>query len=152
MKIYLAGAIEKSPDGGRKVRQELKELLSPHFPDATFVDPCDFTINRQFRSMQEIIENVADWKSLIRDIIHNDIDTVLGCNAVITLLDKNIGHGTTIESVVAFYAGIPVIGYLIDDTKEEELYPWLRASCSVITNNIFELIEALNRVKTETFI
>jgi len=129
--IYLAGPIEKTKDGGiwirRSVRQTLEEIDGVHI-----IDPCDFTINQQYKTLREVIKCNRRWKAITRQAINSDIDIVESADLVVAIVNKSVGGGTITEAVVAYRHNVPVIGYY----QSEDVYndragwahPWLLAA------------------------
>jgi nucleoside 2-deoxyribosyltransferase len=126
LKIYLAGAIEKSPDGGRSIRQEIKILLSD-LP-VKLIDPCDFDVNSQYKSLNEAKHHCANWKEMAKVIIRQDLNAIRDCDIVLATLTQHAGFGTFTEIVFAHYCGKRVVVYFADDVlKDEYLHIWVQA-------------------------
>jgi len=148
MKIYLAGAIEKSKDGGVWIRQSVHNALD-NVEGVELLDPCDFEFNKKYKSLSELIEKHRQWRAITRKVMEKDIDTVLGADAIITIVNKLAGGGTITESVMAWDAGIPVIGYFSKDVfnNRKGLHPWLLAALSDECDNPDDLVRIVKRYK-----
>ncbi len=148
--FYLAGAIEKSSDHGKGVRVALIEL----FKDTPYhmINPCDFEYNQSeyptMWSFQRDPKN--DFESCIlysERIADGDVLTVSQCRAVIAILDKNCGPGTSGEVTVARVLGIPVLGIFTKGTDWREVHPWILSR----VKKFFDSPEALKKYICETY-
>jgi len=127
-KFYLAGAIDKSPDHGIGVRQQIIDF----FKDTKYqlINPCDFDYNQsEFPTMwayqkdgSHDLENCHQYASNIAD---GDVIEVAESTAIIVILDKYCGPGTSGEVTVARYLNIPVLGVFTKDTNWREVAPWI---------------------------
>lgn len=130
MKIYLAGAIEKSKDGGRYIRKGIKDILSP-IKGIQLIDPCDFAENKM-KTLGEVVGVRRDWKKVVRHIIEKDLNEVVGSDLIVAIVNKIARGGTITEVVTAYMNNIPIIGYFTKDVFKNRngLHPWLLASLS----------------------
>lgn len=140
--FYLAGAIEKSPDHGIGVRQEIINL----FKDTKYnlINPCDFDYNQsEFPTMwafqkdtKHSIEACVEYAANIAD---GDVIAVAEATAVIAILDKNCGPGTSGEVTVAKYLGVPVLGIFTQGANWRDVHPWILSRVKRIFANPQEL-------------
>lgn len=130
-KIYLAGPIEKTKDGGIYIRKNVRKMLES-ISGVEIIDPCDFKINKRYKTLAEIVANNRNWKSLVRSVIDGDIDTVESVNLIVAVVNRAAGCGTTTEAVCAYRKGIPVVGYFtsadVYKDRAEAIHAWLLAS------------------------
>ena len=131
--IYLAGAIEKSKDGGVYIRKNVRKTLES-IPDVKVIDPCDFKINKRYKTLAEIVAGNRKWRSLVRKVIDGDIETVESVSLIVVVVNRAAGCGTTTEAVTAYRKGTPVVGYFTSEDvykdRAEVIHPWLLASFS----------------------
>jgi len=139
MKIYLCGPIEKESDGGRGIRDRIKKVFS-NYEDIEFIDPCEFEYNEEFKNVKEIKKNnPKTWKSIVNKMIKGDLNGVKNSDVVLTIFNGNASIGTKSEMVFAAYSDTPVVIYLEDSTKEEDLHPWIQTAAWYISNEIEEI-------------
>jgi nucleoside 2-deoxyribosyltransferase len=143
-KIYLAGAIEKTKDGGKWIRKSVRKALE-EIPDIEVIDPCDFELNQQCKTLREVVKTERNWKSKVRQVLNDDIDVVESVNLVVAILNKSVGSGTTSEAVASFRKGTPVLGYYTSEDvyndRADCIYPWLLAALDK------ECVDDLERLK-----
>jgi nucleoside 2-deoxyribosyltransferase len=150
IKVYLAGAIEKSPDGGRSIRENVKAVLSD-LP-VKLIDPCDFDINSQYKSLSEAKRYDDDWEELAKTVLCQDLRAVADCDLLLAILNQHTGFGTSTEIAFAHYCGKPVVAYFADDVlKDEDLHIWVQAVIkpNAIRGNPEQLKEAV-KIYAET--
>jgi len=142
-KVYLAGPIEKEKDGGREIRNIVKNKFINEFE---FIDPCDFSYNKQFKSIQEMQDKYPDqWKSITKTILKDDLSSISKSDLVIAILNKNAGIGTFSEIVFASFNNIPVVAYFCNnDLEYENLHPWIQVSISQYVYDIRYLPSAID--------
>ena len=148
MQIYLAGAIEKSKDGGIWIRQNVRNALDG-INYINLIDPCDFKFNKKYKSLGELVENNRQWKSIARKVIENDINAVVTSDVIIVVVNRLAGGGTITESVFAHRNGVPVIGYFSKDVfnNRKGLHPWLLASLTDECDNVEDLVRIVESYK-----
>ena len=132
--VYLAGAIEYAPDGGKAWRRDLAAFIRTELGLAVF-DPC---VNEVSLLTEDEKEGFRDWKRadrakflpVIRRIIDYDIRQLLECTSlVVCYWDEHVskGAGTAGELTLAYRHGIPV--YLVLGISGEDLSSWA-AGCA----------------------
>lgn len=113
--IYLAGAIEKAPDGGKAWRSALAVFLQEQ--GFRVFNPC---INEEELLSPEEKVNFREWKvscperfmAIVRRIIDHDLDNLLNHTSfVICYWDEHVGGGagTAGELTLAHVHKIPVL-------------------------------------------
>ncbi len=152
MRIYLAGAIEASPDGGRAWREALTPFLKDHFSAEVF-DPV---INETDLLTPAEKENFRQWKHTdinqfnraIHKIIDRDLDQLIHqTDLVICLWDKHVlgGGGTHGELTVSYEHNIPV--YLVLDMPRAEVSSWILGCATEVFHGFSELREFMLKRK-----
>jgi hypothetical protein len=138
--VYLAGAIEGSPDRGEQWRKEISEFLVQELNHAVF-NPCleenqlltteEFLKFRQWKT-----EDIDRFKQTVHKIIRNDLNTLLQkTDYIICRWDKYVlgGGGTQGELTMAFWHQIPV--YLWLDMPLQEVSSWIIGCTTEIFND-----------------
>jgi hypothetical protein len=128
--VYLAGAIENSPDRGMGWRREISEFLIHDLKHAVF-NPCleenQLLTSDEFRQFREWkTTDISKFKQTIHKIIRNDISTLIEkVDYIICLWDEHIlqGGGTQGELTMAFWYQIPV--YLWLGMPMEQVSSWV---------------------------
>lgn len=131
-KVYLAGGIEKAPDGGKKWRQDMSRFLDRELGHQSF-DP---TINELTLLNHEERIHLRNWKcadtprfkETVRRIIRHDLDTLTNqCDYIICLWDEYAtnGGGTYGEMTLAFRENIPV--YMVTPLPLRSISGWIIA-------------------------
>ena len=130
MKVYLAGAIEAAPDGGKAWRKAVTQFLKGELNWEVF-DPSQH--EQDFLTQVEK-DNFRKWKHtdikrfrpVIKKIIDRDLNQLLNnCDAVICLWDDYVipGGGTHGELTLAYEHRLPV--YLILGMPLEKVSSWI---------------------------
>jgi hypothetical protein len=144
--IYLAGAIEKTKDGGLWIRKNVRDTLKM-VEGVKVIDPCDFAINQQYKTLREVVQTNRCWKSIIRSVIDGDIDTVENVNLIVAIINKSAGGGTITECVTAYRNDMPVIGYYqsedVYNDRADCIHPWLLAAVDKECVNDLERLRRL---------
>jgi len=140
--MYLAGAIEKSPDGGVGIRQKIQKEMSDL--DIQLVNPCDFEYNQdEFPTMwshQRNLEN--DFEECMchsRNIVEGDLDHVRLSDFILVILDENCGCGTASEVTIAQSEHIPVLGIFVNPEKWRTVHPWILSCVKRVFSNTEDL-------------
>lgn len=143
--VYLAGAIEKAPDGGKKWRKKiskfLKEELGHHAWDPT-VEEYHFLTNEEkkyFRIWKT--ENRERFLQVVRKIIDKDLFHLLNkTDYVIAFWDEHVlgGGGTHGEITLCYHFKIPV--YLVLGMNEKDVSSWI-VGCSTETFKDFKSLK-----------
>ena len=144
MKAYLAGAIEKAPDGGKTWREEigifLKEKLNHNFYNPAISEYSSLTVEEKKNFRKWKTSDTERFKKTVRKIIQFDINVLLNeVDYVICLWDQHttIGGGTHRELTVAFLNNIPV--YLVCGIDLNEISGWIVGCTEKIFFNFDEL-------------
>ncbi len=142
MKIYLAGAIEKSPDHGKSIRKRVARAFRPS--TIKFVNPCDFDYNQdQYPSMWKFQKDknhsFFDCLKYSKIIADGDINTIVNCDAMIAILCENCGPGTGSEMTLCQYLGIPVFAIFKNPTKWRKVHPWIISRANYYSFNFEDL-------------
>ncbi len=130
MLVYLAGAIEHAPDGGRAWREEISRFLAGTLGHRVF-NPCveenhllsaeEF---RQFRRWKET--DLPQFRRTMRKLIDTDLDILLHkTDYVVCLWDEHVlnGGGTHGELTVAYHRNIPV--YMVSRIPRDNISSWI---------------------------
>jgi len=150
--VYLAGAIEYAPDGGKAWRQEIMKFLRDELGHSSF-DP---TSEEWDLLTDDEKENFRDWKSndlprfrsVIERIIHHDLDNLMNkTEYVVCLWDEPVtrGGGTHGEMTTAFMNKIPV--YMVLGMEQRDISSWI-IGC---TTEIFPDFESLKEFLKKKF-
>lgn len=141
MHVYLAGAIEYSPDCGRQWRRQANDLLARH--GHTVYDPAldetkDLTAEERtaFRDWKQ--SDLPRFQQTIRKIIRYDLRKIEEeCDAVLCYWDEHCGKGagTQGELTWAFRLGKPV--YLVSGMQVSAISGWI-LGCAT---RVFESLE-----------
>lgn len=129
MRVYLCGAIEYSPDNGRRWRSELTPVLRGIGHE--WYDPAQ---DERKNLDEEEIAHFREWKTTdfprfqqaIRKIIHYDLDWIeKQTDYIICYWDEHAakGAGTQAELTIALRRDIPV--YLVLGMPREKVSGWL---------------------------
>jgi len=151
-RVYLAGAIEKAPDGGVAWRRDLTDFLTADLGHVV-LDP---TLHERPVLTEEERQHFRTWKTdtgrwshfqdAVRRIIHRDAGLILtSTDYVIAYWDDGVlgGGGTHGELTLAFLHGIPV--FLVLGMPRESVSSWI-LGCS---EEVFDTFQALKgRLKT----
>jgi hypothetical protein len=150
--VYLAGAIENAPEGGRPWRQQIGAFLTNELGLGVF-DP---TREENQLLTPEEFRNFRRWKAAdlprfrkaIHKIITNDLGTLTRrIDFIICYWDEFVqfGGGTQGELTMAYWHGIPV--YLVTEIPIENISSWI-VGCST---EIFQDFNALQEFLKERF-
>jgi hypothetical protein len=143
MLVYLSGAIEYSPDKGKKWRAELRPFLESL--GHTVYDPSE---DERKTLDDEELAHFRGWKntdlprfqSAVRKIIDYDIDWIeQKTDYIICYWDEYVlkGAGTQGELAIAFRRKIPV--YLVTAMPIPNVSGWVLGCCE----QVFEEFESL---------
>lgn len=150
MRIYLAGPIEQTHDGGISVREELRAALMT-IEGVELIDPVDF--NQNFKTLRDLVQTDKEWKEKIRYIIDKDLETIEQVDLVVAYISKPASFGTSTEVVLAYHYKTPTICYLPhygEDELTTALHPWLLSSIDTICANSAELTRAVEEYRKST--
>ncbi|MFQ6673493.1 MAG: hypothetical protein ACE5GH_01755 [Fidelibacterota bacterium] len=146
MKAYLSGAIEHSPDGGKKWRNEMATWLKSHMNHDVFNPVAEqlSTLTREeaahFRHWRE--SDYPRFKSAVRKLIERDLRAIVEeVDYVICFWDEGAlrGGGTHGEVTVACHSGVPV--YMVLGVPRGSVSSWI-LGC---TSGEFEDFEGLKK-------
>lgn len=128
--VYLAGAIEYAPDGGKEWRRELGRFLTEELGHSLF-DPTseewdllDAEEKLHFRAWKS--GNLERFRPVIRRIIEHDLNNLLHhTNYVICYWDDYVrqGGGTHGEMTLAYMNNIPV--YMVHGMPLAQMSSWI---------------------------
>ena len=142
MNLYLAGAIERSPDGGVGIREAVIEAFKDT-DEVCLINPCDFQYNKGTKSMWDYQHDKShtfyECFSHAEKIGRGDVEAVLECDAILVLLDDKCGAGTASECTLARYEGKPVLGLFLDPNRWRDVHPWIIGKVSAFFNSVEEL-------------
>ena len=142
--VYLAGAIEHAPDGGRRWREEMSRFLmkelhhrvfNPCLEESHILTPEEFN---DFRSWKT--SDISRFRQVMHKIIQTDITMLINeVDYIICLWDQYVsaGGGTQGELTMAFWHRIPV--YLVSNIPVQDMSSWILGCTTEIFNNLKEL-------------
>ncbi|MCX7625222.1 MAG: nucleoside 2-deoxyribosyltransferase [Candidatus Sumerlaeaceae bacterium] len=150
--VYLAGAVEHAPDGGRGWRQTISTWLKEELKLDVF-DPCVQEL--ALLSPQEKV-HLRGWKAtdpnrfrtIIRRFVDNDLRQLLKATCfVVCLWDEYAarGAGTAGELTVAYWSKIPV--YLVSSLSPTDIPGWILACAT----EVFTDFEQMKRRLVELY-
>lgn len=152
MQVYLAGAIEAAPDGGRQWRDELRPFLENELGH-TVHDPTDLEFNvvppaeySEFREWRE--SDFPRFQQAMHRIIKQDLRCILfETDYIICNWDKYVekGGGTQGELTLAFVHNIPV--YMITKIPLSQISSWILGCVTQIFDSFDTLKEHLKQVE-----
>jgi hypothetical protein len=129
MMVYLAGAIEYAPDGGRGWRREitpfLRERLGLEVYDPAADERKSLTADEQRNLRRWKTEDLARFQATVRKIIDFDLGIVSRADLLVCYWDEHCmkGAGTSAELTLAHRRRIPV--YLVTRMPVEEISGWI---------------------------
>ncbi|HVP64914.1 MAG TPA: nucleoside 2-deoxyribosyltransferase [candidate division Zixibacteria bacterium] len=152
MLFYLCGAIEYSPDHGKRWRSNVTSLLNELGHDV--YDPAR---DEQKDLTDEEVRNFRSWKTTdlprfqqtVRKIIQYDLDWVEDkCDAIVALWDEYaaMGAGSQGELTVAYRRGIPV--YLVTAIPHERVSGWILGCAHKVFSSFEELRAYLSQARS----
>jgi hypothetical protein len=130
IKLYAAGAIERSPDKGVGSRRAIAKALKGQ--KVRIVNPCDFDFNKddanQHVSMTEFKKTHSFGELWIHShqVVTGDVNAVFECDAIVLWADQYLGVGSTSEATLAQAIAKPV--YVVpapDFDIKKEINAWL---------------------------
>jgi hypothetical protein len=143
---YLAGAMERAPDRGRRWRQEIVPFLGEL--GHTVYNPCAEELGLL---SDEERSSFADWKSMgddrfvpmMRRIVAHDLDALARSDYVICLWDEHAqwSGGTPSEITVAYIWEKPV--YIVRAMPKGQMSSWVQACATRIFDSMAELVAFL---------
>lgn len=145
LRVYLAGAIEKAPDGGVAWRRELTRFLRDelghvvHDPTVHESHALTEEERRNFRSWKADPAAFPQFRSALAKIIHADLFRIVHqSDYVFTYWDEYVtpGGGTHGEVTVARMLGIPV--FMVYTLPRAEMSSWI-LGCAT---EVFETFDA----------
>ena len=148
MLVYLAGAIEYSPDLGRRWRKEITPFLAGQLGHQVY-DPSE---DERKSLTEEEQKHMRSWKrtdfarfqTALRKIITWDLDIVARSDYVVCYLDEHAlkGGGTSAELTFAFQRDIPV--YMVSSLPVAEISGWILGCATRLFAGFDELKEFLS--------
>ncbi|MCF7796952.1 MAG: hypothetical protein K9N11_00790 [Lentisphaeria bacterium] len=130
MNVYLAGAIEAAPDGGREWRENLRPFLENELHHQVH-DPAHNEFNvlsaheqKFFREWKKT--DLPRFKDVMHRIIKQDLKYILfHTDYIICKWDEYVmaGGGTQGELTLAYLHNIPV--YLVSEIPREKISSWI---------------------------
>lgn len=150
MRVYLAGAIEHSPDGGRGWREGLALFLREELRHEVYDPAAD---EKKSLTGEEIagfrrwkLEDPARFRATVRKIIAFDLDRIeQECDYVVALWDRAAanGGGTAAEVTLAHRLGKPV--YLLLSMPAADASGWVLAASTEVFDSVGALQAGLRR-------
>lgn len=146
--VYLAGAIEYAPGGGKEWRREIGEFLRDELNVPVF-DPCRNELDlltpeekARFRAWKS--EDPLRFASTVRKIIDHDLNNLLHhTRYVVCLWDEACtrGAGTAGELTLAYRHDVPV--YMVLSMPRQEVSSWALGCAREIFESFDQLKEYL---------
>lgn len=136
-KIYTAGAMEIHE--GTDIAREWRIQVEDYFERdkiATIINPTRY------------YEYGKNYHKTDMEVFRFDLHKVRNADLIlVNLADIRKSVGTCIEVYEAYRSGLPVIGFITDDIKGEELtrliHPWIECCANRIETGEFALEEAM---------
>jgi len=149
MLVYLAGAIEYSPDLGRAWRREITPFLQGlghQVYDPAEDERKSLTEEEQLNLRAWKRTDVARFRAAVRKIIEFDLDVVARSAFVVCYFDENglKGGGTSGELTFAYRRGIPV--YMVTAMPLSEVSGWVLGCCTEVFGDFDELRRFLSSI------
>lgn len=148
MRVYLAGAIEHSADGGRGWREEvgafLREELRHDVYDPVADEKKSLTDEEVAGFRRWKLDDPARFRETVRKIIAFDLDRIeRESDYVVALWDRAAatGGGTAAEVTLAHRLGKPV--YLLLSMPAVEASGWVLAASTEVFDSVSALQAAL---------
>ena len=141
-RVYLGGAIEKSPDQGKTWRENITpflekiglEVFNPCDQDILLWKKYGFDVNEY----NEIFlpKHRVKFETLMREIVEKDLIQVLRSKILLVYYDKYVGKGagTLGEITLASHSNKCVILMLAPSFPKEKLPGWIIGCAHVILN------------------
>lgn len=152
MRVYLSGAIEHSPDGGRGWREEVGLLLRDELGQEVYDPAADekksLTEEERTNFRRWKLEDPPRFREVVRKIIAWDLERIeQESDYVIALWDHAAaqGGGTAAEITLAHRLGKPV--YLLLAMPVVEASGWVLSAAT----EVFDSLEVLKSRLRETF-
>jgi hypothetical protein len=144
MMVFLCGAMEFAPDGGRDWREKMRRWLEENV-NHTVYDP---NVEARRLMSEEDLRGLPGWKTTdlerfrkaMRFIINHDLDVMRNrTDYVICFWDAAAarGGGTHAELTAAYRKGLPV--YLVSEIPVEQISGWVVGCTSKIFSGFDEL-------------
>ena len=150
--VYLAGAIEYAPGGGREWRLTIGQFLRDEIGVRVF-DPCQNEMDLlspeekvSFRRWKT--EDHSRFAATVRKIIDHDLDNLMNhTQFVVCLWDKGCtrGAGTAGELTLAYHRRVPV--YMVLAMPRSEVSSWALACATEVFHSFDELKEFLRNAE-----
>lgn len=145
--VYLAGAIERAPDGGATWRSRVQAWLtqlgfSVFNPCVEEFEVLDAEEKKHFRHWKT--ENSEKFQKAIRKILDRDLHHLMHHTAlVVCYYDRYAieGAGTAGELTLAYWAGIPV--YLVLGIPRADVPSWILGCATRVFEDFTSLEVAL---------
>lgn len=153
MKVYLAGAIEHAPDGGKAWRDDISAFLNMELGHDCYnplIEEKRYLTEEEREKFRYLKNTDLDkFKKIVRKLMRGDLESLNNeINYMICLWDSYAakGGGTYGELTFAFYKDVPV--YMVTEENINEISAWV-LSC---TTNIFENFEELKKFLRERYL
>ncbi len=153
MLVYLAGAMEHSPDRGAKWRKDISKFLlselnhkvfNPCIEQSKILHPIEQANIRSWKS-----ENLTQFRNAVRKIIKFELNLIVnGVDYIICLWDEFVlnGGGTQGELTLAHFHNIPV--YMVSEIPTSQISSWI-LGC---TTELFNDFEGLKKFLRKEFL
>ncbi len=153
MKVYLAGAIEHSPDLGEKWRVNITPFLKNELNHDIYnplVEEENYLTEEEFNTFRGLkVTDIEKYKLIIRKLIRGDLNALKhSIDYIICLWDDYTekGGGTYGELTLAYEYGIPV--YMVTDKLKAEISGWILGCTTKIFNDFDDLKTFLKKEYT----
>lgn len=150
--IYLAGGMQKSPDGGVKWRRNIKQLLNQrgyYCIDPTKEENC-LLLDDGWRN--SISDNFELFQKNMRTIIDKDLYFVNMAEHIVCLYDDYIGGGTFHEMGEGYLLNKKL--YLINSNKYDlqKMNWWALGCCTKVVNSYEDLMDYFPDISNEPYV
>ena len=148
-KVYLAGSIEFSKDGGNGWRDKIKPVLQELGWEV--YDPTDKEDTKEIQETLKKCKEHGLWdkfQEIVTDIQKKDKDMVLGCSLIIVLWDTETKmYGTSDEIRWALDNKIPIYTIINGPISNESSWAICKLRQTKIFDSFHKLIECMKENK-----
>lgn len=150
--VYLAGGMQKAPDGGVVWRRKCKQILNQrgyYCIDPTKEENC-LLLDKNWKF--DIENNFPKFQKNMREIIKNDLYFVNVSDHIVCSYDDFIGGGTFHEIGESYLKNKNLYLLNFDKIPLSKLNWWALGCCTKVINSLDELLEQFNDISNEPYV